>query len=276
MVGELLSDDLVSCPHCMAEVPAGRFCNSCGKPLEKDAGKSRILTDEEHQAALEAVYAEVEEPEAVEEVHYPEFHFIIDGMDRRNIAILFSKSELKVLDRELDRIIAEISSTRQALDLTHADKDLLKARAADLKREFDETKSRRMKLRAAEGDIPLKTIMGHLTTQESKLDKLESAEKTLDPVVFEEEKKRLEVRIKNLKKDLRETIKVSKQWIKSMDNEIKRLRREQSRLDAKLKIGDVSQAAYDSKMKDVVSSIVIIEGGKRTLEEIIQLAEKAK
>ncbi|MFW9918745.1 MAG: hypothetical protein ACFFED_04045 [Candidatus Thorarchaeota archaeon] len=243
--------------------------------MSDDAVKPDAPSEEAHQAALRAIY-EDDEPEIVEEISYPDFAFSIDGMDPRNLAILFSKSELRVLDKELDRIIAEISSTRQALDLTHADKDLLIVRAKDLRREFDETKMRRTRLRSVEGNIPLKNVLAHLTTQESKLQKLESAEKTLDPVIFEEEKKRLQVRIKNLKNDLKSTLKVSKQWAKSMDSEIKHLRREQSRLDAKLKIGDISQTAYDSKMKDITNSIVIIEGGKKTLEEIIQLAEKTK
>jgi len=271
-----LADDLVVCPHCKDKVPAGRYCNSCGKSLDSDAGKGTIISEEAHQAALKAIYDDEEVPEIVETVSYPDFQFTIDGMDSRNMAILFSKSELKVLDKELDRIIAEISSTRQALDLTHADKDLLIARSKDLRREFDETKSRREKLRSVEGSVPIKNVLAHLTTNEAKLKKLESAEKTLDRVVYEEEKKRLEVRIRNLKNDLKATLKTSKRWLKSMDGEVKRLRRELSRLDAKLKIGDVSQTAYEVKTKDLRTSIGIIEGGKKTLEEIVELAEKAK
>ncbi len=271
-----MSEDLIICPHCKTEVPKGRFCNACGKSLAKSKDDGDTGTEANHKAILDAIYEDVEEPELMEHISYPEFQFSIDGMDIRNMAILFAKSELKVLDKELDRIIAEISSTRQALDLTHADKDLLIARAKELRREFDVAKARREKLRNVEGETPLSNTLSHLSVQETKLKKLESAEKALDPVVFEEEKKRLQVRIKNLKKDLSSALKTSKQWLRSMDSEIKRLQRELSRLDAKLKIGDVSQTAYDSKKNDMNRSIGVITGGKKTLEEIIRLAEKSK
>ncbi len=272
MWGKTVPDDLVACPRCKTKVPEGKFCNACGKPLDKESSESESAS----RAALEEIYADTEEPQFDNQSSHPDFLFSIDGMDERSMAIVFSRSELKVLDKELDRIIGEISSTRQALDLQHADKDRLIERATSLRKEFDDTKARREKLRAVEGEIPLKNTLTHLAAQKSKLEKLESAEKTLDPVIFEEEKKRLQIRIKNLTNDLKEALKTSKKWTKSMDSEIKRIQRALSRLDAKLKIGDVSQTAYDAKKVELSNSISIINGGKKTLEEMISLAEKSK
>ncbi len=276
MVGERLPDNLVDCPHCSAKVPSGRFCSECGKPLNKAVDDEPEAVLEAHRAELDKIYEEIEEPHISEHLSYPEFQFSIDGMDSQTMAIIFARAEMKVLDEELDRIIAEISSTRHALDLEHADKDLLISRARDLRHELDEAKSRRAKLRSVEGEIPLKNTLSQLMIQTAKLEKLKSAEKTLDPVVFQEEKKRLQMKIKYLQKDLVSALKTSKQWLKSMDNEIKRLRREISRLDAKLKIGDVSQTAYDSMNRELSKAISIIEGGKRSLEETITLAKKSK
>ena len=61
-----------------------------------------------------------------------------------------------------------------------------------------------------------------------------------------------------------------------MNAESKRLRKEKSRLEAKLRIGDVSQTAYDAKMKEIERAFQVIDGGKESLAKIIELGEKTK
>jgi chromosome segregation ATPase len=206
----------------------------------------------------------------------PEFHFKIDGMNPDAMAILFAESELRVLDVELDRLLQEISSTRQALELKHADKELLTARAQTLRTAFDISKARRAELRGLHGDIPLKRTLTNLEKQESKLEKLQEVEKQIDESVYEEEKSKILLRIKSLRKELKEFLKESKKWVKSMNAESKRLKKEKSRLEAKLRIGDISQTAYDAKMKEIEKAFQVIDGGKESLEKIVELGEKTK
>lgn len=278
-VRSFVTDESVVCPHCGLDAPAGRFCKFCGKPLTDDeevVSSDAAVSDDAARAELDAIYNDDEQAHAPARTSYPQFPFSIHGMDDQNMAILFSKSELRVLDKELDRLIAEISSTRQALDLQNADKEMLMVRAQNLRKVLSETKARREKLRSVEGELLITRVLSQLTEQTTKLEKLKKAEKSLDEVVFDEEKKKLEFRVKTLEKDLKDVIKTSKRWIKDMDTEIKRLDRELNRLDAKLKIGDVSQSAYDAKKRDLLKSTEIIERGKDSLEETIKLAEKQK
>ncbi|MFW9909221.1 MAG: hypothetical protein ACFFEF_11660 [Candidatus Thorarchaeota archaeon] len=274
-----MSDDLVACPSCGLEVPEGRFCKLCGKPLHEDitadAGKDEgdIALD---SALEDLVDIEEDAEKPSPNVILPDFHFIIRGMDQESMAILFAASELRTLDLELDRLIQEISSTRQALDLKHADKDMLVARAENLRKQFEQTKVRRSELRGVQGEIPLKRAITSLEKQTQKLKKLEEVEKKIEESVYEEEKNKILLRIKSFRKDVKSSLRLSKQWLKAMNAEIKNLRKEKSRLDAKLKIGDISQTAYDAKLKEVTNSIGIIEGGKDSLEVIIKMGEKVK
>jgi chromosome segregation ATPase len=206
----------------------------------------------------------------------PDFHFKIDGMGSDSMAILFAESELRVLDMELDNLLKEIRSTRQALELKHADKELLTARAQSLRTAFDITKSRRAELRGMHSELPLKRAMINLEKQEAKLEKLKEVEKQIDESVFEEEKNKLLVRIKSLRKELKEALKESKKWLKSMKSETKRLKKEKSRLEAKLRIGDISQTAYNAKLKEIERAFQIIDGGKESLAKLVDLGEKTK
>jgi hypothetical protein len=278
-VRALVTDEIVVCPHCGLDAPAGRYCKFCGKPLANDkevVSPDEAVSGDANRAALDAIYNGDEQAHTPAGATYPQFPFSIHGMDDQSMAILFSKSELHVLDKELDRLIAEISSTRQALDLQNADKESLMVRAKTLRKAFGETKARREELRRVEGELPITRILSQFTEQTMKLEKLKKAEKSLDEVVFDEEKKKLELRIKTLEKDLKDVIKMSKRWSRDMDTEIKRLDRELNRLEAKLKIGDVSQSAYDAKKRSLLKSTEIIERGKDALEETIKLAEKHK
>ncbi|MHA1577275.1 MAG: hypothetical protein ACTSU3_07925, partial [Candidatus Thorarchaeota archaeon] len=153
-----MSDDLVTCPSCGIDTPEGRFCKFCGKPLpENDV--SPITDNIESDTFEDETDFESDSDDAVSEiaeVTYPSFGFTIDSMDEQTIAILFSQSELGVLNSELDGIIDKTRATRQALELEHADKEILATRALELKEQFDKTKRRRDELKQVIGVLPLK------------------------------------------------------------------------------------------------------------------------
>ncbi|MCK5150912.1 MAG: hypothetical protein KAQ65_03685 [Candidatus Thorarchaeota archaeon] len=274
-----MSDDLVVCPSCELEVPDGRFCKACGKPLHADL--EAVLNEDTEESSSSSLpdFLRDDDDEIEEDspsFSYPDFHFNIKGMDPESMAILFAESELRVLDAELDQLLQEISSTRQALELKHADKELLTTRAQNLRRAFDISKKRRNELRGFQGDLHLKSTLTNLGKQTAKLEKLQEVEKQIDEGVYEEEKSKILLRIKSLRNELKSSLKESKKWFKSMNAESKRLRKEKSRLEAKLRIGDVSQTAYDAKMKEIERAFQVIDGGKESLAKIIELGEKTK
>ncbi|MDF1539110.1 MAG: hypothetical protein P1Q69_09410 [Candidatus Thorarchaeota archaeon] len=272
-----MSDDLVVCPSCEQEVPDGKFCKLCGKLLHESAPDSDREVSPDSTSIVEDLFADDDDLDEVSSsASYPDFNFTINGMDPESMAILFSEAELVGLNKDLDVLIYEISATRQALDLEHADKDLLVARAQSLRTAFDSTKARRSELRDIQGELPLTRALANLEKQVAKMKKLKEVEKKIDESVYEEEKTKLLLRIKSFRKDLKSSLKSSKQWLKGMKSESKRLRREKSRLEAKLKIGDISQTAYDTKMKETMKSLDIIERGSETLEKVVRLAEKTR
>jgi len=271
-----MSDDLVNCPSCGIDTPEGRFCKFCGKPLSEiekspvdDFAENDVVEDDvDFESDLDEVVSEVEH------ISYPSFGFAIDSMDDKSSAILFSRSELGVLNRELDGIIEKTRATRQALELEHADKEILATRAFELKNQFEMTKSRRDELNQVLGDLPIRSTFDELELQERKLTKLEEIEKSLDSVVYEEERTKILIKLKTLRKDLKSALKTSKQWTKGMNKKLKELRRELSRLDAKLKIGDISRTAFDTQKQEVDRCIGIIELGKTSLEQMLEAASR--
>ena len=102
-----MSDNLVNCPSCGIDTPEGRFCKFCGKPLSEiekspvdDFAENDVVEDDvDFESDLDEVVSEVEH------ISYPSFGFVIDSMDDKSSAILFSQSELGVLNNELDGII---------------------------------------------------------------------------------------------------------------------------------------------------------------------------
>ena len=124
------------------------------------------------------------------------------------------------------------------------------------------------------GDLPVKRTFDDLELQEGKLAKLEEIEKSLDSIVYEEERTKILIKLKTLRKDLKSAFKTAKQWNKGMNKKLKEFRRELSRLDAKLKIGDISRTAFDIQKQEIDRCISIIELGKTSLEHMIEAASK--
>ncbi|MHA1577523.1 MAG: hypothetical protein ACTSU3_09195, partial [Candidatus Thorarchaeota archaeon] len=124
------------------------------------------------------------------------------------------------------------------------------------------------------GVLPLKRTFDELELQEEKLAKLEQIEKSLDSVVYEEERTSILIKLKTLRKDLKSAFKTSKQWNKGMDKKLKELKRELSRLDAKLKIGDISRTVFDVQKQELEKCTRIINLGKTSLKQMIESASK--
>ncbi|TFG27288.1 hypothetical protein EU527_18730 [Candidatus Thorarchaeota archaeon] len=264
-----MPEPLIECPSCGHEVPEGKFCKLCGTPLPpKEPEESPIETNlsDEHSVGFEK---EVDEPILQS---LPHFEVSIDDMDYDSSAILLSKAELEVIDDELDRIIEQTKATRQALQLSQANKDVLKLRAETLRDDFERLKQRRRDLTSVTQKLILEQILDALDKHESRLTKLEEISNTLDKEVYTEQREEILGTIKELRSNLKDAIKTSKKWSKGIKKTLKTLQKETSRLDAKFKIGDISRSKYDESKDKIERSIRVIEGGQKKLDELLGIA----
>ena len=264
-----MSEPIVTCPFCNLEVPEGRYCKLCGKPLHAD----------ESQHAETPDYIDDEEPtssdvEPVTKVSYPHFDVTISDMEYEAAIELLTRAELEVVDLELDILIDKTKATRQALQLQHADKTVLTARAEELRAEFEKTKSRRRELKAVENPLTLEQLLEALDTHEGRLSKLESISGTVDKDVYNEQRTEIINTLKELRGNLKNAIKTAKKWVNGIKKTLKRLEKEISRVNAKFRIGDISRDTYESSKYRLERNIRIVEGGKARLIALLRLAEK--
>ena len=77
-----------------------------------------------------------------------------------------------------------------------------------------------------------------------------------------------------LRTRMKEAVKTGNKWSKGIKSTLKTLEKEQSRLDAKFKIGDISREKYESSRARLERSIRIVEGGRRKLDELLGLTKK--
>ncbi|MGY5864937.1 MAG: hypothetical protein RTV41_10055 [Candidatus Thorarchaeota archaeon] len=262
-----MSEPLVTCPFCNLEVPDGRFCKLCGKPLHTDDTPSPEPID----------VGEPEVPvdiEPVIKVSYPHFDVTIADMEYEAAIVLLARAELEVVDRELDILIDKTKATRQALQLQQADKSVLTARAEELRSEFEKTKSRRRDLKTVEMPLVLEQLLEALDTHEGRLSKLESISGTVDKDVYREQKTEIVDTLKELRRNLKNAIKTAKKWVSGIKKTVKRLEKEISRVNAKFRIGDISRDTFESSKYQLERNIRIVEGGKERLITLLRLAEK--
>jgi DNA repair exonuclease SbcCD ATPase subunit len=265
-----MSDPLITCPSCGSEVPEGRFCKICGKPLNKEVPPDS--SDIESQLEEESTpVAPVQEPEPVVAPH---FDIAIEDMDHQAAIVLLSRSELKVVDSELDSIIDRTKATRQALQLQQADKQVLTIRAEELRKEFEKTKSRRRELAAVSSSLVLEKLLEAMDTDEARLAKLEEISGTLDKGVYKEQRAEILHSIKESRDDLKTAIKNAKTWLKGIKKTLKSLDKEVSRIEARFKIGDIPRNSYDSSKARLERNIRIVEGGREQLISLLRIAEK--
>jgi hypothetical protein len=249
-------------------VPIGRFCKSCGESL---------IIAPPAAPPIEAKSAESSEPIIPEEevpANLPDFGLTVPGMDRLAFVRVMSRAELSLIQEELDLLIKKIQATRQALQLQHADKALLIARAEQLRISFDKTKSRREDLARGTGMLPLEKVHESFIEHEEKLVKLDAAEDSLDSGIYKEQREKLISTLKALKKELKNSIKMTEKWHKNMKKARRSLEKDSSRLDAKHKMGDMSASTYDDAKARIEKSLMVLDVAREMLDEIIENAKK--
>ncbi|MFW9799063.1 MAG: hypothetical protein ACFFD9_01370 [Candidatus Thorarchaeota archaeon] len=215
-------------------------------------------------------------PSRDESVDLPKFGMTVEGMDRREFAALMSRAELQVIRKELDSLVEQIQSTRQALKLRHADKAILTARAEALRIAFDRTKSRREELSSFSGSLGLERTLQSLEEYEQKRSRLEEMKESLDRAVYKEQRVKIIDTLKTLQKELKNSVKQVESWFKGMKKTDRTLKRERSRLDAQHKIGDISASNYEQAKAKVERSIIILEVSRSILDEVLVEAKKKK
>ncbi|MHA3962637.1 MAG: hypothetical protein AM325_003780 [Candidatus Thorarchaeota archaeon SMTZ1-45] len=265
-----MSDTLVTCPFCGLEVPEGRYCKICGKPLDVEESISPPEVESKTEEQLDSITLPIQ-PERVD---LPYFDITIEDMDNEAAVVLLSRSELDVVDMELDSIIERTKATRQALQLQQANKDVLTARAEELRDEFEKTKSRRRELAAVSTPLVLERLLEALDRDEERLEKLEAISSTVDKDVYKEQRREILHAIKELHENLKNAIKTAKKWVKGTKKTLKDLDKELSRIEARFKIGDISRNSYDSSKAKLERSIKIVEGGQKRLISLLRVAEK--
>ncbi len=265
-----MSDSLVTCPSCGLDVPEGRYCKICGKPL--DIGDSTSPSQEESlpEKKLDFIVPPIE----AEKVILPHFDISIEDMEKEAAVILLSRSELDVVDMELDNIIERIKATRQALQLQKANKQVLTVRAEELRAEFEKTKNRRRELAAVSGSIVLESLLDALDKDEKRLTKLEEISGTLDKAVYKEQRTEMLSSIKEIRENLKAAIKTAKKWVKGIKKTLRDLDKDMNRIEAKFKIGDLSRNSYNSTKAKLERNIKIVEGGQERLISLLRTAEK--
>ena len=265
-----MSEPLVTCPFCGLEVPQGRFCKICGKPLDTEVS----LRSPEPEPQFEEPSDIQPDFSQSERIDLPLFDVSIEDMDKQAAVVLLSRSELEVVDLELDTIIEKTKATRQALQLQKADKEILIARAEELRSEFEKTKSRRRELLAVTTTLVLEKLLDAIDKDEDRLEKLEAISGTVDKSVYKEQRAEIVESLKELRGNLKQAIKTAKKWLKGIKKTLKELDKEVSRVEAKFKIGDISRDSYDSSLYRLNRSIRIVEGGQERLESLLRIAEK--
>ena len=268
-----MSKPLVICPSCGSEVPLARYCSSCGSPLmpdiELDDGSMSHVEDNIETTSEDTTSV----VETVDEAPLPELAVVVDGVDYLALTYLLTRAELDIIDEELDRLIEQIRATRQALTLDNADKQVLAARAEELKLALDRTKSRKDELLRVKVSVTLRDLTTDIIDQKTKLDKLEEIAPTVDPIVYKEQHKELTERIKQLKKAIKREIKVARQWLKAMKREQREIEREINRLEAKYKIGEIKSTEFELRKSQEDRRLRVLVGGLKLLEEIVRTAE---
>ena len=96
----------------------------------------------------------------------------------------------------------------------------------------------------------------------------------MDKEVYREQRVEILQTIKDLRSNLKETIKTGKKWSKGINKTLKILDKEMSRLDAKFKIGDISRPKYEISKIKLERGIKVVTGGQKRLDELLKLAGK--
>ncbi len=97
---------------------------------------------------------------------------------------------------------------------------------------------------------------------------------SVDKEVYQEQGERITKKSKILKKEFGPAKKEARGWFKRRIKAQKELLRESNRLEAKHKIGDLSDRIYRESKSKVDRSLRILEGGLKILGGLMKIAEK--
>lgn len=261
-----MSKALIVCPACGRRVPLGRYCSSCGSPLMPEAEDAGSHPHSSLQAHLV-----LETPGNEEEL--PDFGIVVDGVNPADLSAFLTRSELEIIDGELDELIEAIRATRQALALENADREALATRTQELKDSLERVRRRKEELLRARASISLQVLVSQLHETTAKISRLDEASSSLDSDVYREQKSALSREAKNLKRTIKQQVKTARKWLKSMAKARRALEKEASRLEARRRIGDLSPQEYRLQRSRVDRRIRILDGGYKTLEEIVRVAQ---
>jgi hypothetical protein len=259
-----MANEYIVCPACGMNVPDGRFCKFCGKPLHPEIEPNQESMKDDISLEPDELLIKSPQPEMP-----LKFDFSVEGMSSRDQSLLLSKVELAVLAKDLDTLIEQIRATRHALHLEHADKSKIVLRAESLRKVLEKTKARRKELLAVTGQLDFEDTILVLEEKQSKLAMLKDLSGSIEQDIYEEKQKELQESIKKMKSQLKQQTKLAKDWIKSMEKQIKSFQKELSRLTAQHKIGDISTSKFEKSKLSITRSISILDGGCTILHDLI-------
>jgi vacuolar-type H+-ATPase subunit I/STV1 len=258
----------VVCPACGLDVPDGRFCKFCGKPLHPEIAPDQEVIDE-----TIPLKPDKQSENSTQAEKLVKFDFAIEGMNSKDQSLLLSKVELAILAKELDLLIEQIRATRYALHLEHADTLKIAARTEVLREALEKAKSRRRDLLALKDQLELEDLLFTLEEKQSKLAMLEDLTGSIEQDVYDEKHHELQESIKNLKSQLKKQTKTAKNWIKAMEKKIKSFHKELSRLTAQHKMGDISASRFEKSKTKIIRSLSLLDGGCEILQGLIEQSE---
>ncbi len=204
-----------------------------------------------------------------------DFGIVLSGVDMSLLGPVLARIELGIINSELEEIIEQSRATRHALSLQKADKQILAARAEDLKDSLDDLKSRRKDLERVHSSLVIEEAVDKLESMKQKLTKLEEIKGTLDRDVFKEQHQKITSEIKRLKSRAKDELKRLQRWLKEIKRAEKDLRKASSKIEARYKIGDISKSAYELSMFENRRQSAILERTRLELDEITTNTKKS-
>ncbi len=273
-----MSNKTTTCPRCGIVVVDTEHCSICGEPLHTQGPDvtTGVVNDNKPPVSEEASSAseDASVTQLTDMVSPPTFDIDIDAIERESLVLLLARSELAVIDGELNKLIEQIQATRHALTLKAADRVLLRRRFEELQESLKRIIKRRDALQALQGKLPIEKIIDEIESMTSKMRALEKNRATLDSGVYRKQTEQLESELYLLEDQLRATIWLTESWLRAIQKKKGELQDELDLLDAKYKIGDTSREVYEASKTKNTRSLLILNGGYMILNDLLTRAKK--
>ncbi len=270
------SNTTTICPTCGAEVIDVGRCSVCGVPLHAEdrlvAAELSDNKDNQFTPEPDSILESSSDTTSTVTAPSPEFGIVIDAIERHSLVLLLSRSELEVLESELNQLIEQIEATRYALRLKHADKAVLTRRVEDLKAHLHKITTRINELKSFTGQLEIESIIHKIESIHTKIQTIEDRKRSIEPSIYREQITDLESELYRLEDSLRATIRRTEGWLKAIQKKIQVLQHDMKLLDAKY--NDITREAYESLKFKAERSIHILSGGYRILDDLLARAKK--